>query len=345
MFCGGFTKQHQINGGKCGECGDAWELPIPRPHEYGGKYGQGVTVRKYNPGSVITLRVELTASHMGYFEFRLCDDINARQICLDKNILSIISGAPFVKKPSDLQTRFYPRNGSQIYEIKAQLPKGVVSKYYSLFTNFNNLIIIDLECQHCVLQWKYIAGNNWGTCADGSGAVGCGAQEEFRACSDIAIGKGSTSAIPTIKPPTNVKPSTDKWPTNVPNNEENEIDHTHHDHDEHGTSTETTERPSGSNFFGAIIAVFTFFLVLCAIAAIYFYFYHGDILKTFLQRNQRNNQKTPLNSASSNSSTISSSEPPMRPPRTKRFSQTLKDIQQDHSSILVGCEKKSNSDA
>lgn len=32
----------------------------------------------------------------------------------------------------------------------------------------------DLECERCVLQWKYIAGNNWGVCKDGNGAVGCG---------------------------------------------------------------------------------------------------------------------------------------------------------------------------
>lgn len=50
-----------------------------------------------------------------------------------------------------------------------------------------------LECGNCVVQWRYIAGNNWGMCEDGTGAVGCGPQEEFRACSDISIGK-----IPTI---------------------------------------------------------------------------------------------------------------------------------------------------
>lgn len=124
LFCGGFTRQYQTNKGKCGECGDAWDLPTPRPHEYGGAYGQGVTVRKYNPGTVVTVRIELTASHMGYFEFRLCDDINVKQKCLDKNLLKIVSGTPFVKTPTDLETRFYPRNGSRIYEIKAQLPKS-----------------------------------------------------------------------------------------------------------------------------------------------------------------------------------------------------------------------------
>lgn len=124
LFCGGATRQHETNGGKCGECGDAYDMPIPRPHEYGGAFGQGITVRKYNPGSFITIRVELTQSHKGFFEFRLCDDINARQECLDKNLLKVVSGIPIVREPSDVVTRFYPRNDSRIYEIKAQLPKS-----------------------------------------------------------------------------------------------------------------------------------------------------------------------------------------------------------------------------
>lgn len=41
------------------------------------------------------------------------------------------------------------------------------------------------------LQWRYVAANNWGICEDGSGQVGCGPQEEFRACADVAI-SGST---------------------------------------------------------------------------------------------------------------------------------------------------------
>lgn len=123
LYCGGFTRQ-QRNGGKCGECGDAWDLPQPRPNEYGGRWGQGVVVRKYNPGTEITLRVELTASHMGYFEFRVCPELAASQSCLDKHLLELMGGTPSVPQPSDLSTRFYPRNGSRIYEITGKLPSG-----------------------------------------------------------------------------------------------------------------------------------------------------------------------------------------------------------------------------
>lgn len=165
--------------------------------------------------------------------------------------------------------------------------------------------------------------------------MGCGDQEEFRACADIAIGKGSASAIPTIKPPTKVKP--DQWPSN-----ENEIDH---DNDDTVSDTnEDVQKPPTSppNIFGAVIAMFTFFLVLCAFVAIYIYFYHGDVLKRLL-RKQQNQQKTPLNDDTSSSiSSITSSPtepPPMRPPRTKRLSQSLKDMHNEHTNITTSYDK------
>ncbi|XP_068250185.1 alpha-amylase-like [Palaemon carinicauda] len=51
------------------------------------------------------------------------------------------------------------------------------------------------------LQWRYVAGNNWGICPDGSGSLGCGPQEEFRACADVAISaQKSRSWYSTPKP-------------------------------------------------------------------------------------------------------------------------------------------------
>lgn len=153
----------------------------PRAHEYGGTYGQGVVVRKYGVGSVINIRVELTANHNGYFEFALCPDYKTTsQECLDKNVLKLV-------KPQDnlehYGTRFYPKEGNKVYEMKYRLPKRT--------------------CEHCVLQWRYIAGNNWGTCPNGTGAVGCGPQEEFRACADISI-SGKGEEIPLLPETTTV---------------------------------------------------------------------------------------------------------------------------------------------
>lgn len=158
-----------------------------------------------------------------------------------------------------------------------------------------------------MLQWIYIAGNNWGICAHGEGAVGCGEQEEFRACSDVAIGKGAVGVMPSFE----------KWPPTV---EETEIDQ---------EAIENTDKPptttSVPNFFGAIIAMFTFFLVLCAISIFYLYFYHGNLLKQVIRR-----QQTPLKTFEENMSstfeTQNSSHQifPVRPPRTKQISQTMK---------------------
>ena len=41
---------------------------------------------------------------------------------------------------------------------------------------------------------SFIAGNSWGKCPDGTGKLGCGDQETFRGCSDVAIkGNGKVS--------------------------------------------------------------------------------------------------------------------------------------------------------
>ena len=61
-----------------------------------------------------------------------------------------------------------PDEKTRKFEMEVQLPK-------------------DLVCDQCILQWTYRAGNNWGTDPDGTGCVGCGAQEHFRACADIKV--------------------------------------------------------------------------------------------------------------------------------------------------------------
>lgn len=45
--------QWEQNSGKCGVCGDAHHLPMPRPHEAGGDYGKGIISRRYAVGQVI----------------------------------------------------------------------------------------------------------------------------------------------------------------------------------------------------------------------------------------------------------------------------------------------------
>ena len=61
-----------------------------------------------------------------------------------------------------------PDEGNKPFEMELELPEG-------------------LSCDQCILQWTYRAGNNWGVDPDGTGCVGCGHQEHFRACADIKI--------------------------------------------------------------------------------------------------------------------------------------------------------------
>lgn len=231
LYCGGYSRQWNKNGGKCGICGDAWDQPTPRPHELGGRFGKGVIVRKYNPRDTIMIKVELTASHNGYFEFRVCDEPKGTtQECLDKHVLQL--------EGKD-KSRFYPRDGNKMYEMKYKLPE-------------------DFECPHCVLQWRYIAGNNWGTCENGTGAVGCGPQEEFRSCADIAIGEGL--ATTTRRPRPNYVPPGRK-PT-LP----------------------TPEESSGSAWYGVLIALIALLVAVSALAAIYLYYYRGGMrIKSLLK--------------------------------------------------------------
>lgn len=116
----------------------------PRLHETGGKYGNGVIVRRYRTGSVIPVRVELTANHHGYFEFRTCAmayrDQEITQECLDQYLLHTKNGS----------VRYYPGPGNRIFEGYYKLPEG-------------------LTCVQCVFQWRYVAGNNWGDCGNGTG--------------------------------------------------------------------------------------------------------------------------------------------------------------------------------
>ncbi|GBP08963.1 hypothetical protein EVAR_78326_1 [Eumeta japonica] len=176
LNCGGFSHQWDVNGGKrsltqivshinpttlelvnpvissgkgwtsimkgqpkCGICGDAFDLAEPRPHELGGRYGQGFIVEHYKAGSVFEATIELSAYHRGYWEFKICPDPQDNgQECFDNYVLELEEGG----------TKYYPV-GSATYVLNYRLPVG-------------------LECEHCVLQWRYTAGNNWGICEDGT---------------------------------------------------------------------------------------------------------------------------------------------------------------------------------
>lgn len=159
-------------------------------------------------------------------------------------------------------------------------------------------------------------------CPDGTGAVGCGAQEEFRACADINIGDvGPQPPLRPLRPGT--KPTTRTKPTETTSTSPTEL--------EKEKTSGTEESPS--RLLGPIIAAFTLLVVICILASIYLYYYHGQRVKLLML--WKREQKTPIISfppAMSPSVTT----PPIPPPRTKRLSQTLQEINANESSVLNG---------
>jgi len=180
LFCGGFSTQ-VANGYKCGVCGDNYKENRPRANELGGKYGShGIIPRTYSSGSLVDVEIQLTAHHQGFFQFKICkmerNMIMEDEACFDSDdsLLSFANGDTEFSV-----TNFFPSSPNKSgywYEFQIRLPA-------------------DLECDHCVLQWRYHTGNSWGVDENGNGGIGLGVQEEFYGCADIEI--ISTSNSPT----------------------------------------------------------------------------------------------------------------------------------------------------
>lgn len=74
------------------------------------------------------------------------------------------------------------KHGSEMIHIHVQLP-------------------LNLACQHCVFQWKYTTGNNWGRDpSTNKSGPGLGRENEtFMGCSDIRINAKKTIRHPPLK--------------------------------------------------------------------------------------------------------------------------------------------------
>lgn len=183
-YCGGKDNQWTTQKGRCGVCGDPYQGP--REHEDGGTYATGIIGRTYESGEMINTTIDITANHFGYFEFRLCPvDIGKlrrprrlTQQCLDQHILKI---GPSDSKSNGDNTRYYLPHGNKSYfYVPVELPSEIIS------------------CKHCVLQWKYHAGNTWGKDQQGRKCLGCAdQQEEFYNCADIEIVERSLKELST----------------------------------------------------------------------------------------------------------------------------------------------------
>jgi hypothetical protein len=101
-------------------------LPRPRDNDEGGLYGNNIIAGNYKAGNVynsnkkslfnqfndnyslilklIELMIEVTISHKGFFEFRLCPKSSASELvtqaCLDQNLLTLEDGTTQYEVPT-----------------------------------------------------------------------------------------------------------------------------------------------------------------------------------------------------------------------------------------------------
>lgn len=143
-------------------CGDNYADPTPRDNELGGKYGgSGVIVQTFDDTSTAVIGFQITANHMGHISYQLCnlDEFQVEsEECFAKYPLQFVDGS----------SQYFIGTATGRMDTTVVLPSG-------------------LSCKHCVLRWTYTAGNNWGVCENGTGAMGCGNQETFKSCADISI--------------------------------------------------------------------------------------------------------------------------------------------------------------
>ena len=156
-----------VNQGRCGECGDNWADNRPRANDEGGTYGTGIIGRTYTQGQTIDVTVNITVNLGGFFEFRLC--------------ASKTSSSQLVTQDCLDQTQLQFENNSYRY-ILGYDDKGPAGN-----VNLRVRLPAGVTCQYCVLQWwwKTNINNNCGSAPQPE--AGCGDQEQYKNCADIAI--------------------------------------------------------------------------------------------------------------------------------------------------------------
>lgn len=166
LSCGGIQRRWTVNMGKCGVCGDPWDMK-PRDNEAGGQYAREIISGVYTSGDIIEAMVDVANANGGYFEFHICANNNftspVKEECLEKGLLTLVDG----------ETTKYEKIKNGYNKVLLKLPEG-------------------LTCDQCVLRWKYRTADQYGCETNNLGKQVCGfgrgeMQTEYYACADIAI--------------------------------------------------------------------------------------------------------------------------------------------------------------
>ena len=189
LNCGGFSVQWNQNKGKCGVCGDAYHDRNPK-YVYPGKFARDVFVTKtYKEGETIQVTIKITSNHQGYFRFSVGKVM--RRPITQQQLTHVLL------QPDGSNTWQLHSSANGNIQIRLVLPRG-------------------LTCDHCVLQWWWTVGNNWGCDDNRNCGVGKGKkQETFVNCADIKI-TPSGGPAPAIVRPGPERPPTQRPQTQAP---------------------------------------------------------------------------------------------------------------------------------
>lgn len=169
----GGTYRHGMCGNKYTDSPQNWNVPGP-------------TVAQYTEGDVITITVQITAHHLGYFAVSLCDQQFISEECFARNRLM---------RPNCIDP-----NNPNCYRAWKQLASHEISWIATHFNyngpkspsgtiNFSFLMRLPtgVSCTDCVLRWQYYSTNS---CQLYNPAATVDyVSEEFMNCADVTIYK------------------------------------------------------------------------------------------------------------------------------------------------------------
>ncbi|XP_071533355.1 uncharacterized protein [Panulirus ornatus] len=139
---------------RCRPCGDSADTPVKHRHEAGGDWANGIISRTYTIGQTVDVHVNVTRSHGGTVDFKLCphNDLTSpvEQGCLDQYPLQIVG-----HRGNKVSLSAAYDDKEQLH-LQVKLPPGVT-------------------CDQCVLQMTNIADQFKPK------------KVMFRNCADIAI--------------------------------------------------------------------------------------------------------------------------------------------------------------
>jgi len=166
--CGTYESTYVAGKPYCGVCGDEYNANPKQMECPNGQYCKKVITRNYKAGQTVDVTINFNANHGGVMQFRVCpvtdDNKEVTWDCLLAHQMAITEAG-----------------GKTVW----QEPEGAAQKTDDAHLHVK--LPAGLTCKRCVFQWHWTGANYYGTCANGTAGMGCGGQQTYIACADVAI--------------------------------------------------------------------------------------------------------------------------------------------------------------